>query len=123
MFSQIHFQSIDVSDTSRALQFYTQVMGFGIHTDAPYGEDRWIFLDLSGAQTLLHFNKVVAVSKTETPVLVLNTEDVDGTCETLVSRGVTIDKGPDEAPWAPGTRWAIFQDSEGNMILIQNVKG
>jgi len=123
MFNQIHFQSIEVEDTGRALSFYTDIMGFGVHTDAPYGADRWIFLELKGAQTRLHFTKVERVAKTQTPVLVLTTDDVDGTCDTLTSRGVTIDKGPDDAPWAPGTRWAIIHDSEGNMILIQNVTG
>lgn len=123
MFNRIHFQSIDVSDMDRALAFYTGVMEFVVETNAPYGEDRWIFLQLPGAQTLLHFNKVEKVSKTSTPVLILDTDDVDGTCATLKSRGVTIDQGPDDAPWAPGTRWAMIRDSEGNMILIQNVKG
>ncbi len=121
MFTHIHFQSIDVTDTDRAFTFYTDVMGFDVETDAPYGEDRWIFLTLPGAQTRLHFNKTATVAATKTPVLVLNTGDVDQTCKTLISRGVTIDKGPDDAPWSPGTRWAIFHDTEGNMILIQNV--
>lgn len=123
MFNRIHFQSIDITDTDRALKFYTETMGFTVDTDAPYGEDRWIFLRLPDAQTLLHFNKVAAVKESKTPVLILVADDVDGTCDTLKSRGVTIDKGPDDAPWEPGTRWAIIHDTEGNMILIQNVKG
>jgi predicted enzyme related to lactoylglutathione lyase len=55
------------------------------------------------------------------PDLVLITEDVDATCETLKSRGVTIHKGPDDAPWNPGTRWAMIHDTENNLILIQTI--
>ncbi len=121
MFKRIHFQSLPVSDTSRALAFYTDVMGFDVKTNSEYGEDRWIFLAVPGAKTLLHFDRVDTVPKTKTPVLILVTDDVDATCETLIKRGIKIDKGPDDAPWEPETRWAIIHDTEGNMILIQNV--
>ena len=123
MFSQIHFQSINVTDTGRALAFYTEKLGFSVHTNAPYGDDRWIFLQIQGAQTLLHLNKAQNVERTERPDLVLVAEDVDETCKTLESKGAAIEGGPDDAPWAPGTRWAMIRDSEGNLILIQNVKG
>lgn len=123
MFNRIHFQSLAVTDTGRALNFYTDKMDFEVDTNAEYGEDRWIFLRIPGAETLLHFDKVAAVPTTKTPVLVLDTDDVDATCATLTSRGVEIKSGPDDAPWNPGTRWAILNDSEGNMVLIQNVAG
>ena len=60
-----------------------------------------------------------SVAKTQTPALVLVTEDVDATCTELQSRGVAIKRGPEDAPWEPGTRWAMIDDSEGNLVLIQ----
>ena len=28
--------------------------------------------------------------------------------------------GPADAEWQPGMRWAMFPDSEGNLVLIQS---
>ena len=28
----------------------------------------------------------------------------------------------DDAPWAPGGRWAMIKHTEGNLILVQTVK-
>ena len=122
MFKHIHFQSIGVTDIGRALAFYRDTLGFSVERDNPYGESRWIFMALPGAQTLLHFDVRERIEPQDKPALVLVTGDVDATCETLKSRGVEIATGPEDAPWEPGTRWAIIHDSEGNMILIQTVK-
>jgi hypothetical protein len=59
--------------------------------------------------THIHFDSVLA------------TDDVDRTCAILRERGVPIGRGPDDAPWAPGTRWTMIDDSEGNLVLIQTV--
>ncbi|WDR01866.1 VOC family protein [Devosia algicola] len=123
MFSHIHFQSIGVTDTARALAFYRDTLGFAVERNNPYGEDRWIFMRVPGAATLLHFDKRDSVETSKKPELVLATGDVDATCRTLAERGVTPVSGPDDAPWEPGTRWALINDSEGNLILIQTIKG
>lgn len=121
MFTHIHFQSIPVTDIDRALAFYRDKLGFDVERDNPYGESRWIFMALPGARTMLHFNVVDTVPENDIPVLVLVTEDVDAVCATLSERGVTIHMGPDEAPWNPGTRWAMIHDTEGNLILLQTI--
>ena len=121
MFTHVHFQSIGVTDIDRALEFYTTKLDFAVERDDPYGDSRWIFLQLPGARTMLHFELKDAVPRTDTPALVLATEDVDAACATLAERGVTIHAGPDEAPWNPGTRWALLYDSEGNLVLIQTI--
>lgn len=121
-FTHIHFQSVDAVDVERARDFYRDVMGFGVEVDAPYGETRWIFMKLPG-QTRLHLSKVDMVAKSDKPQLVLVSPDVDAACKDLAAQGVTILQGPDDAPWEPGTRWAMIHDSEGNLILIQTLKG
>ena len=122
MFTHINFQSIGVTDQDRALAFYRDKLGLTVHTDVPYEQfGRWIFLQIAGARTMIHFGKRETEEKSDMPDLVLVTEDVDATCETLKSRGVTIHKGPDAAPWNPGTRWAMIHDTENNLILIQTV--
>jgi len=123
MFRRIHFDTVPATDVARARDFYRDKLGFVVERDNPYGESRWVFMRIPGADTLLHFDRQDSVVPTATPalVLVLVTDDVDAACETLKSRGVPIKRGPDDAPWEPGTRWAMIDDSEGNLVLIQTV--
>ena len=121
MFTRIHFDTIPATDVERARDFYRDKLGLTVEADSPYGDSRWVFMRIPGADTLLHFNEQDKVPKTEVPVLVLVTDDVDKSCATLKRRGVPIKRGPDDAPWEPGTRWAMIDDSEGNLVLIQTV--
>ncbi len=121
MFSHIHFQAIPVTDIDRALAFYTDKLELEVARNEAYGDSRWVFLRLPGAQTMLHFDKVDVVTTTPTPILVLITKDVDAACITLTGRKVKIDSGPEAAPWNPGERWAMILDSEGNRVLIQSI--
>jgi catechol 2,3-dioxygenase-like lactoylglutathione lyase family enzyme len=122
MFSHINFLSIGVTDQDRALAFYRDKLGLRVERDAPYEDSwRWIFLEIPGARTKLQFGRRANEDPTVLPDLTLVTDDVDRACETLKSRGVPIEKGPDNAPWDPNTRWAMIRDSENNLILIQTI--
>lgn len=121
MLTHINFQSITVADQDRAVVFYRDMLGMRVHTDAPYMEGaRWIFMEIPGAETLLHLSKGAPV-KAEMPQLVLATGDVDKACADLQAKGVAILNGPDDAPWDPTTRWAMVHDSEGNLVMLQTV--
>ena len=54
---QIKFTSILVDDQSRALAFYTEVLGFRKHSDIPMGEYRWLTVvspdGVEGAEVVL----------------------------------------------------------------------
>ena len=121
MFSRINFQSLPVDDQQRALEFYRDIMGMEVQTDAPYGDGyRWIFMAMPGAQTLIHFARRAEVTVSDIPALALICDDVDQVAETLKTRGVTFRDGPADAPWLPGVRYALILDSEDNLILIQS---
>lgn len=120
---RILFQSIPVADQDRALAFYSSALGFEVHTDAPYSEGwRWIFLTLPGAETRLHFARASEMSHQGIPALCLETEDVDADAVRLRDAGVTIEGGPDDAPWAKGVRWLMIRDSEDNLVLLESFK-
>jgi len=52
MIKQIKFVSIPVRDQNRALDFYTDKLGFTIITDQPFDEkQRWIELRIPKAET------------------------------------------------------------------------
>ncbi|MEO8758717.1 MAG: glyoxalase superfamily protein [Devosia sp.] len=123
MFTHIHFDTIPAVDVERARDFYRDKLGFEVDRDNPYGEGRWVFMRLPRSATMLHFDKQPSVTPTETPALVLATDDVDATCEIQRSRGIIIKHGPSDAPWEPSTRWAMIDDSEGNLVLIQTIPG
>ena len=54
MIKQIKFVSIPVADQNRALDFYTDKLGFTIITDQPFDEkQRWIELRIPKAETRL----------------------------------------------------------------------
>ena len=121
---RIHFQSIPVRDQDRALRFYTEELGFEVHTDAPYGEGwRWIFLTLPGAQTRLHFAKPADIEVHGKPALCLVTDDVDAECRRLGERGANVTNPPQDAPWAAGVRWATLRVTEDNVILLESFHG
>lgn len=121
--SHIHFQSIGATDQARAVAFYTEKLGFEVERDEAYGENRWIFVQLPGAQTMLQIAKESAITPTDKPALVLLCDDVDADVAALRNSGLPIHLGPDTAPWDPSTRWAMIHDSEGNLILLQTVGG
>src|SRR5437016_9509691 len=52
MINQIKFVTIPVRDQKRALDFYTEKLGFTIITDQPFnGKQRWIELRIPKAET------------------------------------------------------------------------
>src|SRR5215510_6787606 len=52
MIKAIKFASVPVRDQQRALEFYTQKLGFKVATDQPFdGKQRWIELRIPGAET------------------------------------------------------------------------
>jgi catechol 2,3-dioxygenase-like lactoylglutathione lyase family enzyme len=52
MIKQIKFVSVPVADQDRALDFYTEKLGFTIITDQPFDEkQRWIELRVPKAET------------------------------------------------------------------------
>jgi len=121
----INFITIPVSDQDRALAFYRDQLGFSVQVDAPYETGwRWIFMTLPDSQARLQFGKTsdFRVSPDQ-PALTLVSEDVDADAARLKAAGVSILNGPGDAPWAPGVRWLQIRDSEGNMILIESMKG
>lgn len=121
--TKINFQAIPVTDQDRALKFYTENLGFSVHTDAPYGEDwRWIFLSLPGAQTKLQFASASDMSVNGKPALCLVCDNVDEEAAKLNANGVEITGGPDDAPWQAGVRWLMIRDSEGNLVLLESLK-
>ncbi len=129
MISRVSTVSLFVADQERAKEFYTNVLGFKLRTDAPLypgAAARWIAVAPEGAETELilylpdenweHYKQVVGKSQ----AITLEVNDMTAVHSTLKAKGVTFVQEPDIQPW--GT-FAIIQDSEENsLILVEQPK-
>jgi catechol 2,3-dioxygenase-like lactoylglutathione lyase family enzyme len=118
MIKGIKFVGVPVSDQQRALDFYTQKLGFRVITDQPFNDKvRWIELGIgrSGAGITLftppgHENRIGTFTG-----ISLVADDVKATYRELAAKGVTFIQEPQEADW--GTS-AIFADPDGNQFVL-----
>ena len=123
MINQIKFVTIPVRDQKRALDFYTEKLGFTIITDQPFnGKQRWIELRIPKAETRVTLftpegqeGRIGSFSG-----ISYQCEDVEQTYGELSARGVLFDAPPKKEPW--GT-FATFKDSEGNSFVLSSSKG
>jgi predicted enzyme related to lactoylglutathione lyase len=115
MLKRIKFTTVPVQNQTRALDFYSKKLGLKIFTDQALGEDRWIELQVPGAETLLVLHKAKGQANDETPAVVFEVDNVKATYEDLRGKGVEFVQPPQRAPWGGH---AIFLDSEGNRVLI-----
>ena len=119
MFKHVKFSGLPVTDQDRAVGFYRDVIGLTLATDQQYGSGwRWIEFEIPGSPTRVLFERRAGEEPGEQPSINIVVEDVDAAYGVLIARGVVFDQEPIDAPWAPGERYALLRDSEGNLILI-----
>ncbi|MBV9009130.1 MAG: VOC family protein [Verrucomicrobia bacterium] len=118
MIKQVKFVSIPCVDQNRALEFYTEKLGFTIITDQPFDDkQRWIELRVPKAETrLVLFTAEDDKKRIGTRMNMSYTcEDIGETYDELSKRGVEFDGPVQKQCW--GT-YAIFKDSEGNRFVL-----
>src|SRR5438094_9418066 len=121
MIKQSKFVSIPVRDQNRALDFYTEKLGFTIITDQPFDEkQRWIELRVPKAETRVVLFTAEGDEKRIGSLMNMSytCDDIDKTYEQLKNRGVEFEGQPQKEPW--GT-YAMFKDSEGNLCVFSSV--
>lgn len=127
---EIFVTSVPVDDQQKALEFYTNVLGFEKKTDTPVGEASWLTVvgpnSPDGVELLLEptGNPTVAEElEAYRDVLVTNgipwtmfgCEDVTAEYERLSEQGVEFTQEP---MTAGGVTLAVFDDTCGNLIQI-----
>ena len=120
MIKQIKFVSIPVADQNRALDFYTDKLGFTIITDQPFDEkQRWIELRVPKAETRVVLFTPEGDEKRIGSFMNMSyaCDDIDKTYTELKKRGVEFEGPPQKQPW--GT-YAMFKDSEGNRFVLSS---
>ena len=126
---KIYVTSVLVDDQEKALQFYTDVLGFVKKNDIPLGEARWLTVvspeNAAGPELLLEpdshpaagpFKEALAADGI--PVTSFAVDDVDAEFQRLRSLGVQFTQEPLEMG---GVTTAVFDDTCGNLIQIAKV--
>lgn len=118
--SQIGTVVVPVSDQDRAIEFYTEALGFEKRTDVPFGNGyRWVEVGPAGAPTTIAIVPPPPGKPTgnvETGIA-LNTDDVDTVHADLKARGVDVDEEVSRmGDPVPPMFW--FRDPEGNTLLV-----
>ncbi len=108
--------TLHVDDLDRAIEFYTQMLGWEKTMDAPMGDGtRWVTIAPSGTQTAFTLSTQERDDSRKpggNSGVILEVDDVRQEHERLAKRGVVFTMPPEVMPWGG---WAMFEDSEGNV--------
>jgi predicted enzyme related to lactoylglutathione lyase len=130
---RIRLASIPIEDYDKALQFYTQVMGFLMKRDMPLGEGvRWITVvspeDPDGVELLLEPNSNYPAMKAlkqdlvrdGIPYTAFQVNNIQAEYERLRGLGVEFVMEPTDFGM---TTAAVLHDTCGNLIQIYQMTG
>ena len=130
---KIKLTSVSIDDYDKALNFYTNVLGFMKKRDIPLGDGaRWITVvspeDQDGTELLLEPNadypavKALRESliKDGIPFTAFEVDDIQDEYERLKGRGVEFTMEPTNMGM---TMAAVLDDTCGNLIQIYQVTG
>jgi lactoylglutathione lyase len=124
MLTSVGTITVQVTDQDKALEFYTQKLGFEKRSDQPMGPgQRWIEVAPPGAQTRILLYKATPempgaesyeaaqASIGKSTGMVLEVDDIVATFAALKANGVRIEVGPTQQPYG---WWGVFADQDGN---------
>jgi predicted enzyme related to lactoylglutathione lyase len=120
MISHLKFVSIPTRDQQRALEFYTEKLGFAVATDQQFdAQQRWIELRIANSSTRVvlftpegHEDRIGSFFNGS-----FACDDAVETYRQLKARGVEFASEPQKQPW--GT-YAIFKDPDGNQFVVSS---
>lgn len=126
---KIKLVSILVKDQDKALQFYTDVLGFVKKTDIPLGEHKWLTVvskeEQDGVELVLEPMAFAparvyqqALFEAGIPLTAFHVEDVEAEYQRLKGKGVVFSLAP---TLMGAVRLAVFDDTCGNNIQMVQV--
>ena len=125
MLERVAYASVFVSDQDKALDFYTNVLGFeqGFDNPTPDGP-RFLTVALKGQDFQLVLwpgtpGQAAPVEGRIPGAYTIDTDDFRMAFETLKSRGVTFETEVLEFPWGS---LAVFQDPDGNRLQLRELR-
>lgn len=128
---KITVTSVLVDDQQKALDFYTQKLGFEVKHDIPLGEHRWLALVSpeapDGVELILEPDEHPAARPFKSalvedgiPYTLFSVDDVQAEHDRLVGLGVRFTQPP--TPMG-NVKTAVFDDTCGNLIQLLEMIG
>ena len=127
---RIHLTGVFVDDQQKALQFYTETLGFVVKHNIPVGEHAWItvvseeapdgtelLLEPDGHPAVGPYRK--ALMEDGIPSASFASDDIAAEHERLVAKGVRFVQPPTDLGTVIS---AVFDDTCGNLIQITEEK-
>ena len=112
--------AVPVSDQDRAIEFYTEKLGFTLDADVPVGDSyRWVEVSPPGGGTALAIVPPPQSAPDRIGVdtgVILTTDDIDEAHDELTARGVDADEVSRMGDPVPPM--LFFRDQDGNTLLI-----
>ena len=113
---------IAVEDQVRAKDFWTSQVGFEVHRDESYGDERWIELSPPDGGPLLVLSRRAddeprreVPDQLPHPPLFFNCADIERTYRELSDRGVQFPLPPTQQHFG---WWSLFEDPEGRRYAL-----
>ena len=127
---KIKMTSVFVDDQSKALRFYTEVLGFTKKTDFSQGPYRWLTVaspeEPDGTELQLALNNNAAVKayqqalfKQSQPAAMFFSDDVQAEYERMKGRGAEFTMPPTDVT---ASKIAMLKDTCGNLIQVTQLK-
>lgn len=118
MLKKVAFTMYPVKDAKRARSFYEGTLGLAVGMHSPNGG--WTEYDLPGGGCLALFaNDDIKPSADSGGSVAFEVDDLDALITRLKSEGVTFKA---EMIHAPTCRMSVILDSEGNSIILHELK-
>ena len=118
MFKKVAFTMYPVDDMARAERFYRETLGLGPSSGSV--EHGWVEFDLPGGGCLaLTTHSGSKPSAGAGGTIALEVSDLDGLVQELKAKNVTL---PATDIQSPVCRMAVCIDSEGNKIVLHQLK-
>ena len=123
--------SIFVDDQEKALQFYTNKLGFVTKNDIPLGEHRWLTVvgpnEPDGVEIVLEPAEHPAVKPFQSklvedgiPFTMFGVDDIQAEYDRMVEAGVNFVQPPQQMG---NVIMAVFDDTCGNLISMAQMLG
>jgi lactoylglutathione lyase len=111
---------VEVEDQARALEFWTDTLGFELHRDGTYGDERWVEVAAPDKGLILVLSprrdeRPSASEELPTSNVFFCCDDLAETYDELRARGVEFPQPPVMLSFG---WWSIFQDQEGNRFAL-----
>lgn len=122
MISHAKTIGVPVRDQQKAVEFYTEKLGFVVRRDEPMGTElRWLEVGPKGAETCIAPFTPAFLPEAESRIgtftgIVFSCGDAEATYRELAARGVEFSQQPRRESW--GGVSATFLDQDGNTFVI-----